>query len=57
VSYASGTALNENGREQACLGVAIGDDDGDGRHDIHLTNFSDEAKPALPRQRQFTVLA
>ncbi|HYE73836.1 MAG TPA: CRTAC1 family protein [Blastocatellia bacterium] len=42
ISYQSGTALNENGREQACMGVAIGDYDGDGRADIHVTNFADD---------------
>src|SRR5215470_7713250 len=42
VSYASGAALNENGREQAHMGVAIGDYDGDGRDDIHITNFADD---------------
>ncbi|HWQ35602.1 MAG TPA: CRTAC1 family protein [Blastocatellia bacterium] len=43
VSYASGAALNEHGREQAHMGVAIGDYDGDGRADIHITNFSDDS--------------
>ncbi len=43
VSYISGVALNENGREQAGMGVAIGDYDGDGRIDIHRTNFSDDS--------------
>ncbi|MCI0339410.1 MAG: CRTAC1 family protein [Acidobacteria bacterium] len=43
VSYVSGTALNENGREQAGMGIAIGDYDGDGRIDIHRTNFSDDS--------------
>jgi enediyne biosynthesis protein E4 len=38
IGYASGAALNENGREQA----HIGDYDGDGRNDIHITNFSDD---------------
>ncbi len=42
VGYASGAALNENGREQAHMGVAIGDYNGDGRDDIHITNFSDD---------------
>lgn len=43
ISYPSGTALNENGREQAGMGIAIGDYDGDGRPDIHRTNFSDDS--------------
>jgi hypothetical protein len=42
VSYASGIALNENGREQAGMGVTIGDYDGDGRLDLHRTNFADD---------------
>ncbi len=43
VSFISGAALNENGREQAGMGIAIGDYDGDGRLDIHRTNFSDDS--------------
>lgn len=43
VSYTSGTALNENGREQAGMGIAIGDYDGDGRDDVHRTNFADDS--------------
>jgi hypothetical protein len=43
VSYLSGVALNENGREQAGMGIAVGDYDGDGRADIHRTNFSDDS--------------
>ncbi len=42
VSYASGAALDANGREQAHMGVAIGDYDNDGRDDIHITNFADD---------------
>ncbi len=42
VSYASGAALDTNGREQAHMGVAIGDYDNDGRDDIHITNFADD---------------
>jgi hypothetical protein len=42
VSFTSGTALNEQGREQAGMGVAIGDYDNDGRADIHRTNFADD---------------
>src|SRR5499427_13647 len=41
--YPSGVALNENGREQAGMGIAIGDYDNDGRLDFHITNFSDDS--------------
>jgi len=41
--YPSGVALNENGREQAGMGLAVGDYDNDGRVDIHITNFSDDS--------------
>ena len=43
VSYVSGAALDETGREQAHMGVAIGDYDNDGRDDIHVTNFADDS--------------
>ena len=41
--YQSGVALNENGREQAGMGLAIGDYDNDGQVDFHITNFSDDS--------------
>jgi len=43
VGYPSGVALNENGREQAGMGIAVGDYDNDGRVDFHITNFSDDS--------------
>jgi hypothetical protein len=42
VSYASGAALDEAGREQAHMGVAVGVYDNDGRDDLHVTNFADD---------------
>ena len=42
ISYPSGAALDGSGREQAHMGVAIGDYDNDGRNDIHITNFADD---------------
>lgn len=42
VGYPSGVALNENGREQAGMGIAIGDYDNSGRLSFHITNFSDD---------------
>lgn len=43
VGYPSGVALNENGREQAGMGLAVGDYDNDGLVDFHITNFSDDS--------------
>jgi len=43
IGYQSGIALNENGREQAGMGLAVGDYDNDGLVDFHITNFSDDS--------------
>ena len=43
VGYPSGVALNENGREQAGMGLATGDYDNDGLIDFYITNFSDDS--------------
>jgi enediyne biosynthesis protein E4 len=42
VSYISGFALNDDGREQAAMGIAVGDYNRDGRMDFYITNFSDD---------------
>ncbi len=42
VAVKAGAAYNEDGREQAGMGVSIGDYNGDGRPDIFKTNFSDD---------------
>jgi len=44
-SYASGYALNENGRETASMGIAIGDYRNNGLLDIYNTVFSDDYNP------------
>ena len=41
-SYASGYALNENGRETASMGIALGDYQNNGRIDLFNTTFSDD---------------
>jgi hypothetical protein len=41
-SYASGYALNENGRETASMGVAVGDYQNNGLLDLYNTTFSDD---------------
>jgi hypothetical protein len=42
VALLTGTAYNEDGREQAGMGAAVGDFDNDGKLDIFRTNFSDD---------------
>lgn len=42
VGVDAGVAYSEDGREQAGMGSAIGDYDGDGNEDIFKTNFSDD---------------
>ncbi|MGH9741368.1 MAG: CRTAC1 family protein [Candidatus Acidiferrum sp.] len=43
-SYASGFALSDDGREQASMGIAIGDYQRTGRIDLFTTTFSDDYK-------------
>lgn len=43
VGLDSATAYNEDGREQAGMGVAVADHDGDGLLDIFQTNFAEDA--------------
>ncbi len=42
ISYISGFALNDEGREQASMGIAVGDYNRDGKVDFSITNFSDD---------------
>jgi hypothetical protein len=41
-ALASGLALNQRGRTEACMGVAAGDANGDGLLDLFVTNFEQE---------------
>lgn len=43
VAMRSGTALNRSGRTESCMGIAVGDADGDGRLDLFVTNFIAES--------------
>jgi enediyne biosynthesis protein E4 len=45
VSYESGYALNEAGRETASMGIAAGDFQNNGMVDVFNTTFSDDYKP------------
>ena len=53
VAVAAGAAYNEDGREQAGMGVTIGDYNNDGKLDIFKTNFP----TILPRSTATTVTA
>ena len=53
VGLASGTALSENGAEQASMGVTIGDYDHRGRRSIVVTNFSDEYNAVYRHEKDF----
>ena len=44
-SYASGYALNKEGRETASMGIAVGDYRNNGLLDLYNTTFSDDYKP------------
>jgi len=39
---ASGVGFSGDGQEQGCMGVAVGDYDGDGHFDVFITNFEGE---------------
>jgi len=39
----SGVAVNEDGKAEGCMGIALGDVDGDGRIDALVTNFYNES--------------
>jgi hypothetical protein len=42
IAFISGTAVNESGSEQGCMGATLGDYDHDGKLDLFITNFDDE---------------
>jgi hypothetical protein len=44
ISFASGFAVNEDGRAQSSMGIGIGDYNRDGRADLFITTFSDDYK-------------
>jgi enediyne biosynthesis protein E4 len=53
LGFISGTAVGEDGSEQGCMGVAVGDYDRDGDLDIFISNFSDEYNVLYRQERPF----
>ncbi len=59
IGFISGTAVNENGSEQGCMGVTVADYDHDGKFDLFVTNFDDDYNTLYhgDGQMQFTDLS
>ena len=53
-SYVSGYALNENGKETASMGIAVGDYLNNGRLDLYNTVFSDDYNPLYRNEGEAT---
>lgn len=54
VGFQTGLAVDENGNEQACMGISIGDYDRDGRLDLVVTNFADDYNTIYRRNADST---
>ncbi len=50
VAFPLGVAVSEDGGEQGCMGVAVGDYLNDGRFSLFVTNFSEEYNALYRRQ-------
>jgi hypothetical protein len=53
IGLQAGVAFSEDGKEQASMGVAIGDYDHSGRASIFVTNFSDEYNALYRHEKDF----
>lgn len=55
-AYASGLAVDADGRAQACMGVAAGDANVDGLLDLYITNYRAESKTLYLNQSALSFL-
>ena len=56
IGMETGVALNEDGKEQASMGVAVGDYNLDGYLDLLVTNFSEDTPALYQNNRDGTLL-
>ena len=52
IALGRGVALNDSGRAEACMGIAVGDVDADGHLDLFVTNFLDETNTLYRQDAQ-----
>ncbi len=53
VAFPLGVAVSEDGGEQGCMGVAVGDYTNDGRFSLFVTNFSEEYNAFYRREEGY----
>jgi len=53
LGFLSGTAVSQDGSDQASMGIAVGDYDRDGDLDLYVTNFSEEYNTLYRHDQDF----
>ncbi|MEM7352240.1 MAG: CRTAC1 family protein [Acidobacteriota bacterium] len=55
MAFPLGVAVSEDGGEQGCMGVAVGDYENKGRFDLFVTNFSEEYNALYQNQKDYFI--